>query len=91
MSNTAVAIAKALTPSLPSGMSIDVTPGSEYAALGAAALKVIDAIIEINNTPAAMALRQDARIQALLNKQDADLEQAQATGDITNIDKDASG
>lgn len=68
-----------------------VTDVGEVAQALAAVFKLGDTILTIINSPAMQAARQRADVQAILTQWDDDLKQAQKTGDLTQIDKEASG
>jgi hypothetical protein len=76
------------SPSLSVGVQI---PGEEFAAALAAVFNFSDKLVTMLNTPAMLAARNKADVQALLQKMDADLLEAQKTGNISKIDKESSG
>lgn len=53
--------------------------------------KLADGIIAVIDSPAMVAARQSAAVQAALEKMDTDLRNAQKTGDLTEINTEASG
>jgi hypothetical protein len=57
----------------------------------AAVFKMGDDIFNVLNSPAMLEARKSAAVQAELLKLDADLATAQKTGDLTEINKEASG
>jgi hypothetical protein len=78
------------TPADPLTLGI-VTDAGEFAQAAAALFKLGDTIFSTLNTPQMLALRQSAAIQAELAKMDATLAQAQKTGDLTELNREASG
>jgi hypothetical protein len=78
------------TPAQTLGIGITTDVGAVANAL-AAIFKMGDAIFEALNSPQVLALRQSQDVQNALAKMDADLAAAQKTGDISVIDKEASG
>ena len=71
-------------------MSIGGDVGQVAQAL-AAVFNFADHLNAILNSPTMIAARQRADVQALLNKQDADMSAAHKTGDLTQINRDESG
>lgn len=80
----------ASTPAETLGIGITTDVGSVANAL-AAIFKIADSLFETLNSPAMLAARKGMAVQAALTKMDNDLVQAQKTGDISQIDKEASG
>lgn len=78
------------TPADPLTIGI-VTDAGEFAQAVAAVFKMGDDIFNALNSPQMLALRQSAAIQAELAKMDQTLIEAQKTGDLTELNKEASG
>lgn len=79
---------------IPAPTSVGISAVSDVGAVAeafAAFFKAADTLLTILNSPAMLAARQRADVQAILNKDDADLVQAQHTGDATQVSKDSSG
>jgi hypothetical protein len=77
---------------LPASVSVSaLTDEGATAEALAAFFKLVDTFMTVLNSPAMLAARQRADVQALVNRQDADLAAARKTGDTTKLSEDASG
>lgn len=80
------------TDPTPIELGVDLAPTATAIAQALAGFfKAADTIISAVNTPAMIAARQSAEVQAELSKMDADLVAARKSGDFSQVDKDSSG
>jgi hypothetical protein len=94
MSSTADTIAQALVPTSPLAGGVTLNAVTDVGAIAealAAVFKLADSIFAVVNTPVMVAARNRVDVQAILNEWDSDLEHAQKTGDVSQVDRDSSG